>query len=515
MNPSPDFNSILHSTPFTFLIGSKHTKLTVQSGFARHVSKPLDQLMNGATRESKHRIAVLEDEDVDTFVAFCEFAYTGDYSAPRVDGLREERLERAGSASSLAPSYRSAGEARLEERSCDGGNDVEGEGKGHEAVNEGQSGDLEGLRGDQSMTSADQTLDTGASPVEDTNDEPPAGAGEDSEFKDFNEAPVPYKPKRARKLTKHQKIKQRPVVAPRDTFAFDPTPPSSPTQAPEGETELDTTGAIIVIEESDSTGEGPGGLTENWDQPSPTFPKGHDTETALANTEENAAHHRELPKEVAVEEEIIDTTLAKQHISCPHDTGASLWEEFIALDYDDHAVREESIPNSPARSRAGCPDLPYLSFHAKIYVFASRYLIPTLAQLCLRKLHRELVNMPFPDPDDEAKGVMPTAKARAVLDLLHYTYSKTTRLEPISPSSATRLRNNELRKLVAHYAACKVRDLAKYSPPIESMLGSPSARPVDSSQGEANCYVSNRSLRGLLDSTTELASDLVFCMMST
>ena len=68
---------------------------------------------------------------------------------------------------------------------------------------------------------------------------------------------------------------------------------------------------------------------------------------------------------------------------------------------------------------------------------------------------------------------------------------------------------------MAHYAACKVTDLAKYSPPMKSMLGSPPARPVDGSQGDSNSYVFNRSLRGLLDSTTELASDLVFRMMST
>lgn len=37
---------------------------------------------NGHTRESKHRIAVLEDEEVETFVAFCEYAYTCDYTTP-------------------------------------------------------------------------------------------------------------------------------------------------------------------------------------------------------------------------------------------------------------------------------------------------------------------------------------------------------------------------------------------------------------------------------------------------
>ncbi|KAJ6105223.1 hypothetical protein N7523_010033 [Penicillium sp. IBT 18751x] len=36
-------------------------------------------------------------------------------------------------------------------------------------------------------------------------------------------------------------------------------------------------------------------------------------------------------------------------------------------------------------------DLPYLTFHAKVYVFATRHLIPALAWLCLQKLHRNLL----------------------------------------------------------------------------------------------------------------------------
>ncbi|KAJ6105222.1 hypothetical protein N7523_010032 [Penicillium sp. IBT 18751x] len=48
---------------------------------------------NGHTRESKHRIAVLEDEDVETFVAFCEYAYTGDYTSASAAGPVRSRTE--------------------------------------------------------------------------------------------------------------------------------------------------------------------------------------------------------------------------------------------------------------------------------------------------------------------------------------------------------------------------------------------------------------------------------------
>ncbi|KAF3898280.1 hypothetical protein GY631_1152 [Trichophyton interdigitale] len=81
--PGPDYRSIINSPQFTFLIGPGHSKVTIQSGLAKHVSPRLDGLMNnGHTRESRHRIAVLEDEDVETFTGFCEFAYTGDYTVP-------------------------------------------------------------------------------------------------------------------------------------------------------------------------------------------------------------------------------------------------------------------------------------------------------------------------------------------------------------------------------------------------------------------------------------------------
>jgi hypothetical protein len=97
-----------------------------------------------------------------------------------------------------------------------------------------------------------------------------------------------------------------------------------------------------------------------------------------------------------------------------------------------------------------------------------------------------------------------------VLNLVHYVYTKTARLEPISPTSATQLRENELRRLVVHYAACKVKDLAKYHSPDDSATATPSLRPVEVERAETSAP---RSLRSLLDMTTELASDLVYRMM--
>ncbi|KAJ6105224.1 hypothetical protein N7523_010034 [Penicillium sp. IBT 18751x] len=97
-----------------------------------------------------------------------------------------------------------------------------------------------------------------------------------------------------------------------------------------------------------------------------------------------------------------------------------------------------------------------------------------------------------------------------VLDLLRYAYTKTTRLEPINPTSATQLRENELRRLVVHYAACKVVDLARYHSPGDSEAATPTLRPVDFRKVERAMVTSVvEESPALLDMTPELASDLV------
>ena len=209
----------------------------------------------------------------------------------------------------------------------------------------------------------------------------------------------------------------------------------------------------------------------------------------------------------------------------PRDQRIDMWDEFMALDYVD---QRPIYPTPRANVAKSCTpdDLPYLTFHAKVYVFATRYLIPALAQLSLQKLHRDLLYLAFPvDPDFSAAGAagiparaeeeegqaeLQTTKARMILDLLYYTYSKTTRVElTIVPGCDLERgegqedqRPSELRKLVVHYAACKVRDLAMYGPVVHSNTNTQYGRKP-----------SSRGLRGLLDTMSELASDLVFRMM--
>lgn len=80
------------SHQFNFLVGPDCTCLSIHAGLVSGLSRPLDALMNnGQMEESTSRCAVLKDTEVDTFISFCEYAYTGQYVTPGyVDGDNEE-----------------------------------------------------------------------------------------------------------------------------------------------------------------------------------------------------------------------------------------------------------------------------------------------------------------------------------------------------------------------------------------------------------------------------------------
>ncbi|KAJ5660312.1 hypothetical protein N7507_006763 [Penicillium longicatenatum] len=212
----------------------------------------------------------------------------------------------------------------------------------------------------------------------------------------------------------------------------------------------------------------------------------------------------------------IDMSFAKQSQadSSPRTPGLSLWDEFAALQYNDE---QRIATQTPTISGT---EVPYLTFHAKVYVFATRFLIPSLAQLCLRKLHRDLLSLALEDadamtpiPDSQALGDLATLQAPMVLDLLRYAYNHTDRLEPISETVATQIRENELRRLVVHYAACKLKALARYHSPGDSEAATPAVCQMDA-KVERGENAPPRNLRVLLDTTPELASDVVYRMMS-
>ncbi|KAL5362607.1 hypothetical protein BJX96DRAFT_166796 [Aspergillus floccosus] len=517
-----------HSSPSSLIL----PLVDSSSGLARHVSKPLDHLMNsGQTRESKHHTAVLEDEDVETFVAFCEYAYTGDYSVPPPGARQDDRepvspvtrpaFQRCFTAESVLspsdhaylPSPPRSAEAEKdsdrhvavdevrsrEEPKAVGGEDVKGNGISHEsaALEESRTGEapVSEERGGQLATDAP-----------DGDVEPWEMAGD----------AAPSKGKKGKKKDK-KKQKEDMQVDDLNTKLTPPTTPP-PDNLRDGEARDDTPERDERANEespfesaAEQAATSPSqGMEDGWEEsPGSTTPSGNDTTTPDPETADQGEEdgNQEVERSMGP---IIDTSFAKQHFS-HHEKGTSMWDEFASLNYIDPRGYSSTRPPSVLSTQSSRAELPYLVFHAKLYVFAARYLIPALAQLCLRKLHRDLVNLGFPDgdgpsdrnADDDEAASLTTTKAKMVLDLLHYTYTKTTRLEPISPAAATQLRDNELRKLVIHYAACKVRDLAECCPPMEG----------DFSSLRYPVKPSDRGMRALLDVTPELASDLVYRMM--
>ncbi|KAN0072928.1 hypothetical protein V8E54_009042 [Elaphomyces granulatus] len=434
-----DDNSIIHSQSFTFLVGPSRTNLTIQSGLARHVSKPLDHLMNnGQSLESKRRIATLEEEEVDTFVAFCEYAYTSDYNVPPVEFKSEPHNPnpwmRSDSASSNFVPPRAPTPPTLEGQNT---NPFDmGTGEGAEEGNEGM------IKGN---------LDAG-------------DGGADSST-----------------ASNERKNKKKKKKRGSQTVMFEEpgnlTPPCTPPQI-----NADIARDTLIDEGETSTGEP--GSTEWWEQPAPSDAQ----EEEDGEFENGVIQSQGMPA--------AGNPFATQPLTVSRKGGNS-WDDFMSLDY----------VFQPPQALRFTPEVPYLVFHAKVYVFATRYLVPGLAQLSLKKLHCDLTNLSLVAPpiaggdkegDADAKLFAP--RAQMVLELLHYAYTNTRRVEPVSPASPA-LRENELRKLASHYAACKVRELALYTPPTSGP------------RAGLNGAAAGVTLRYLLDNITELASDLVYRMM--
>lgn len=74
--------SVFRSKQFVFVVGENQTAFTVHSAIIAKQSKALDVLINGSMREASEGKAVFEDIEEDTFIRFCQFAYTRDYTTP-------------------------------------------------------------------------------------------------------------------------------------------------------------------------------------------------------------------------------------------------------------------------------------------------------------------------------------------------------------------------------------------------------------------------------------------------
>ncbi|QSS65664.1 hypothetical protein I7I51_06512 [Histoplasma capsulatum] len=447
-------NSIVHSPSFTFLVGPDHTKLTIQSGLAKHVSQRLDELMNnGHTRESRHRIAVLEEEDVETFVGFCEYAYTGDYTVPNPRATPIGHRDSQGMAPPLASAMRPP------------------------------------------APSPPVTPQPGEEPQE-------IVEGEGGEEGDGNQAGDSGKGKKGKKGKKNQKAGNRakPAQDLDEGMAANMTPPRTPPPMTGGRKDGDEQA------QQEATGGMGAEDTENMNleeraAATPGIPPSEAVSAAPDWFDFEPTPKPEMPK--------LGPAFQGSFISSKS-RGLGLWGEFASLQYIHHqrASGGMTLPSPLSRNTpgygiavSGTEPAPYLLFHAKLYVFATRFLIPTLAQLTLKKLHRDLVSFPLSMATTDHLSPISSS---AVIQLLHFTFTRTKRDDPVfslTSSEPSAQRQNELRKLVTHYAACKVRELASYQPPA------PSAASVESMDTQ------HLGFRDLLDALGELASDLVYRMM--
>lgn len=425
---------------------------------------------NGETRESKHRIAVLEDEEVEVFVAFCEYAYTCDYTVPVPGGEPHQQnpwkgMFRSESVSSIipppvpTPPPGSIGTPdRFDSNTFPGHESFPSH--GHGPADEG---------------------------VADADRQPPAdeGPGESSELGG----------KKNKKGKKDKKKQKGPGGVSFDDSTLNLTPPSTP--PPEQSEDF---AKPVGVESAAASS----AMTEWWNQ----------SEVAGGEMMKADDKEKEPEKEGEQQQQFHPETLTTSFVPQPFNPlrpkGVNIWDEFSGLEYP----FQKPVKDLSQQGSGPGVDLPYILFHAKLYVFASRYLIPALAQLCLQKLHNDLLSLSFTASDADSQNqeyaTLMAIKAKMVLDLMHYTYTRTTRYEPVHPNSPTLLRESELRKLVTHYAACKVRELAAYTP---VQLTTYSTIPGLDGAAVAGRFSTGGGLRDLLDNTTELASDLVFRMM--
>jgi hypothetical protein len=128
-----------------------------------------------------------------------------------------------------------------------------------------------------------------------------------------------------------------------------------------------------------------------------------------------------------------------------------IWNDFLNLTYEDPPclVSDEQATLVNGDNASAPKTTTSLLYHAKIYVFAEKYLIDNLRMLCLRKLHANLRDF---DLTLQTSGL--------ILEVLEFTYAQTERKES---------REDELRMLIVHYAACK-GEILMQNPNLRSLL---------------------------------------------
>ncbi|KAJ6103298.1 hypothetical protein N7486_005725 [Penicillium sp. IBT 16267x] len=572
--------SISESSVWTFFLGPGRVKQTIHSDLARHVSPELDKFVDkSVVKDSKlgsGSVVTLEEFDAETFAAFWAYTYRGDYKVPKPPVPREEKTRREstlspagtwrgmyrsesmssvvpppapsppGSVSSASRSVRRQIESQPQpqpqpqpqlqlqpepepEPQPEAKPVTEEEPLADSPAEETSADDTPATPQDDSYETV-EPVEAEAQPEVEPEVEADAAPAAESDPWDSPKAAKSKKAKKGKKkennqseFTEEAPVNFTPPSTPPPEFPADVDEASLdvPEQSAEAKS-IDWYEESTAAAEPEATYDAPASAesepqpqpepaeqpTEEWEQAEEYAPEGSTSQDQWEGDMED--QEPQAPTKPS-----IDMSFAKQSQadSSPRTPGLSLWDEFAALQYNDE---QQTPTHTPSISGT---EVPYLTFHAKVYVFATRFLIPSLAQLCLRKLHRDLLSLALedadamtPTSDSQPLDDLAALQAPMVLDLLRYAYNHTDRLEPISETVATQVRENELRRLVVHYTACKLKALARYHSPGDSEAATPAVRPMDA-KVERGENAPPRNLRVLLDTTPELASDVVYRVM--
>lgn len=126
-----------------------------------------------------------------------------------------------------------------------------------------------------------------------------------------------------------------------------------------------------------------------------------------------------------------------------------LWYDFNLLLFNDSIGPNEQPASLNSNQFILHTPTASLLYHAKMYVFAQKYVIHNLRILALRNLHVCLRNLDLTKRD-----------TGDILEILEFTYTNTERGES---------NDDDLRKLIVHYAACKA-DILKQNPDLRGLL---------------------------------------------
>ncbi|KAM0563682.1 hypothetical protein ACHAPJ_001409 [Fusarium lateritium] len=160
-----NFEESLASKPFLFLIGPEHKEFHVHKELIGQLSRVLNTLVNGSMKEAYEGRVEWPDLDVDTFVRFAKFAYSGDYIEAEPE-MSETAIANASRVPTPNP------EVQGEEEAIDL--------TGHTEEDDDDMSSSEGSEGSNEGSSESDGLELGAGSGDDDDDDDDGSSSEDS-----------------------------------------------------------------------------------------------------------------------------------------------------------------------------------------------------------------------------------------------------------------------------------------------------------------------------------------------